>query len=174
MPCARQRRHQDPEPRRADAPAEVESFELGVEAFVEEAGALPGFAGDQHGGRGHAEDLEHAVELALVDLVGLQRSVRVTEQVRGHPHVAQAAGLLPVDHLGAHDTDAIDTDPDGGFHQPLDHIGVHGGVVMEQQHEVGFGRDRELEGGLQRTGEAPRFGERDDPTFPQRLFEELT
>ena len=78
----------------------------------------------------------------------------MTEQVGGHPHVAQATRLLPVDHLGAHDTDAIDADPDGGFDQLEDHIGVHGGVVMEQQHEVGFGRDRELERGLQRTGEA--------------------
>src|SRR2546429_7336053 len=50
---------------------------------------LPGGAGDEHRARGDAEHLDHAVELALIDLAGLQGGVAVAEPVRRATDVAQ-------------------------------------------------------------------------------------
>ena len=129
------------------APAEVEVLRAGVQPFVEEAGALPRVSRDQHGSVEDTRDLDHAVELSLVDLAGLQRSVRVTEPVGGHPTSRRQPRLAPSRRSWPDDTDVLDAHPDGGLDQPGDGIGVQRGVVVQHQDVVGCASGGDLERG---------------------------
>jgi hypothetical protein len=71
-PHARERCHQDAVAGDPHAPAQVQVRVRAIEPLVPQARSLPRLARDQHRRRRHAQDLEDAVELPLVDLAGLQ------------------------------------------------------------------------------------------------------
>src|SRR5688572_7808583 len=95
-----------------------------VEALVPHPDPLPRLSSDQHRGRRDAEDLEHPVELPLIDLARLQRGCGMAEAVGGSADIAQRTWIVLVDDLGADDSDVLDADPDRGLHQPADGIPV--------------------------------------------------
>src|SRR5439155_12500407 len=112
-------------------------------------------------------------ELALIDLLGLQRRVGVTEQLGGPADVAESAGMIPVDDLGPHDPDALGTGEHGRLHESGDGLGVENGVVMQQQDEIRLGGDRMRDGFVETARESEMVVVTQDPTLAEGLEEQL-
>ena len=89
-------------PRDARPPAEID-VAVAVEPLVEQAHASPRLASHEGAHSVDREHLQHAIELPLVDLPGLQRRVGMAEPIRGPPDVAEPPRVVVVDDLGADD-----------------------------------------------------------------------
>jgi hypothetical protein len=146
---------------------------LGVEALVERPDPLPRLACDQHRRGRDAEHLEHPVELALVDLAGLERRVRMSEPVGGASDVAEQSRTIPVHDLRADDADLLDADPDRGLDHPGHGVGVERHPWIDDQHEVRSLRDGTIERVSDRGGEAHPAVVPDHASRAERLEQQV-
>ena len=174
MTGARERRHQHVESRETCPPAEVEILVAGVQPLVEQTRPLPCVPRDQHGARRDAQDLDHPVELPLIDLSRLQWCVRMAEPVGGPADVSEEPRLVPVDDLGTHHPDVLDPHADRRLDEARHGVGVESGVVVQHQEVVRLASGGDLERGAHRSREAAILFGRDDPSFAERLGEELS
>ena len=100
-----------------------------TQALVEQTDLLPHLASDEHHTDADREDVQDPIELALVDLSGLEGGVRVAETIGGPTHVTELTGVLPVHDLRTHDADPLDTCQLRRFDQALDRLRVQRHVV---------------------------------------------
>ena len=168
-----ERRHQHAVPGDPDAPAEVQIRVREIEAFVPHPRPLPRVARDEHRGRRHAQHLEDAIELSLIDLPRLQRRCGVAEAVRRATDVTQRSWIVLVDDLRADDPHVLDTDPHRRLHQPRHRISIERRGRLEDQDEVRALRHRAVERFAHGVGGPEGSLVAQHAARPQRSVEEL-
>ena len=115
-------------------PAQVEVLAHGHDGGVEAAELVEQVGPHQGGPAGGHEHVAHRVVLAVVDLAGLDPVDHRSPLVHGHPHMDQALGVVPADHLGRDDPGV---GAEGLLHQQVDGVGEQGHVVVAEQEVVG-------------------------------------
>ena len=110
---------------------------IAVQPVVVQTEPLPHLFGDEHRAAVDREDLEHAIELPLIDLPGLQRRHRVPESIDRTPDIAQRARVLQVHDLRADDADPLRSLQRGRLDEVGDGVGVEHRVAVQEQDVVG-------------------------------------
>ena len=140
-----------PEPGQPHPPAVVEVSIVRSQALVGEACPGPCRPGEEHGRRGHEQNLPRCVVLTLVELPLLERRLRVPEPVSAEPDLAEHSGPVPVKDLRADESDVLD--PTSRSDHSLHRMRFQGHVVVKKEHEVGLARGRQFEGPADRPGD---------------------
>ena len=136
-PCSHPdaRRHEHLPAGQARTPRDVDR--IAVQSVVVQTEPLPYLFGDEHRAAVDREDLEHAIELTLIDLPGLQRRHRVPEAIDRTPDIAQRARVLQVHDLRADDADPLRSLQRGRLDEVGDGVGVEHRVSVQEQDVVG-------------------------------------
>ena len=165
------RRHEHLPAGQARTPREVDR--VAVQPVVVEAEPLPDLFGEEHRAAVDREDLEHAIELTLIDLPGLQRRHGVPEAIDRTPHIAQGARVLQVDDLGADDADPLRSLQRGRLDEVGDGVGVEHRVAMQEQDVVGRGGHRQGQRDAERSAVPERVFVADHPLRTEGSDEEV-
>ena len=165
------RRHEHLPAGQARTPREVDR--IAVQSVVVQTEPLPHLFGDEHRAAVDREDLEHAIELALIDLPGLQRRHRVPEAIDRTPDVAQGAWVLQVHDLRADDADTLRSLQPGRFDKVGDGVGVEHRVAVQEQDVVGRSGHRQGQRDAERSGIPERVFVADHPLRTEGPDEEV-
>ena len=123
-------RHDDTGSDDLGPPAQVAVLAHGHDRRVEPPELVEQVGAHQRGATRSHEHVTYRVVLAVVDLVGLDPLHHRTALVHGHPHVDQAFGVVPAEHLGR-DHPGVGTER--LFDQQGDGVGEQGHVVVAHQ-----------------------------------------
>ena len=122
------RRHEHLPAGKPRAPAEVDR--IAVQPVVVQTESLPDLLCNEHRAPVDREDLEHAVELPLIDLPWLQRRHRVSETIDRPTDVPQRSRVFEIDDLRTDDPDPFGPLQRRRLDEVRDGVRVQHGVAM--------------------------------------------